>query len=119
MTTKIMINNTKRTLEIEKNFSKKASIFGSDEYKMLSEARAAFPTYTVKVKETHRKTPAVQKIDKEFIKKYLDKQSDEKGKEEFDRLCKEASFFEARKWFLDNHPSLKDSKTMTDLILAA
>lgn len=52
----IIINERKRTIEITKAFNKKASIFGSDEYKMLKEAKADFPTYRVVVKAASKRT---------------------------------------------------------------
>lgn len=42
--TNIRINETKRTIEVTKAFSKEASKFGTAEYKMLKEARNDFPS---------------------------------------------------------------------------
>lgn len=56
MTNSIVINNRKNAIEITKAFNKKASIFGSDEYKMLKKAKADFPTYRVVVKAASKRT---------------------------------------------------------------
>lgn len=45
--TSIKINNSKRTIEMTKAFANAASLFGSDEYKQLQEARHDYPNYRV------------------------------------------------------------------------
>jgi hypothetical protein len=46
----IRINDSKRTIEITKTFSKLASIYGSEAYNTLKGAKADNPTYRVIVK---------------------------------------------------------------------
>ena len=53
--TNLKINDKNRTIELSNTFAKAASIFGSDEYKDLQEARRDYPNYrviTVKQKST-------------------------------------------------------------------
>ena len=46
--TNIRINETKRTIEVNgKAFAKKASTYGTEEYKMLQEARKVFPSHFI------------------------------------------------------------------------
>lgn len=46
----IIISTRKNAIEITKDFQKRASIFGSEEYNQLKAAKADFPTYRVCVK---------------------------------------------------------------------
>lgn len=50
MTNTIIVNSKANTLVITKAFAKAASIFDSDEYKTLQEAKRDNPTYRVVVK---------------------------------------------------------------------
>ncbi len=53
--TSISINAKNRTIELSNTFAKAASLFGSEEYKQLQEARRDYPSYrvvTVKQKST-------------------------------------------------------------------
>ena len=43
----ISINAKNRTIELSNTFSKAASLFGSEEYKQLQEARRDYPSYRV------------------------------------------------------------------------
>lgn len=56
----IKVNPETKSIEVSKTFLKKASIYGSEEYKALKEVRDAEPTYEVKViaikKSTNKKT---------------------------------------------------------------
>ena len=47
MNTNIKINTKNRTIEMNNTFAKAASIFGSDEYKDLQNARRDYPNYRV------------------------------------------------------------------------
>ena len=54
----IIINNNARTIEINKTFAAKASIYGSDEYVVLQKARRDYPNYYV-VDSERRRTATV------------------------------------------------------------
>ena len=51
----ITINYAKKALEITKDFAKKASVYGSPEYKDLKEAKNDFPTFRVCVKASSKR----------------------------------------------------------------
>ena len=57
--TNITISNATRSIELSKKFAAAAAKFGSDEYKMLQEARRDYPDY--KVVEISRKNPKSNK----------------------------------------------------------
>ena len=55
MKNQIFVNDRKHALEITKTFSKKASMFGSLEYKELRNAKLQNPSYRVVIKSTPKK----------------------------------------------------------------
>ena len=56
------INYTNRTIEISKAFANKASVYGSDEYSLLKEARKDNEGFAVVVVSTNRKVSKNSKI---------------------------------------------------------
>ena len=77
--TKIIINERKRTIELTKGFAKKASVFGSEEYRQLQEARRDYPTYrviTVKSASGNKKN-ALKGLTYEYMEKYIELHDDE------------------------------------------
>ena len=68
----ITINTKARTIDLSNNFAKAASIFGSEEYRQLQEARRDYPSYrvvTVKQKGTGKADFASLSFD--FMDKYI------------------------------------------------
>ncbi len=68
----ITINTKNRTIELSKAFAKAASLFGSDEYRQLQEARRDYPSYrvvTMKQKGTGKAEFA--KLSFDFMDKYI------------------------------------------------
>ena len=54
-TNSVSINDTKRALEVTREFYKKTKIFGSPEYIELTEAQKAYPAYRVTYKSAPKK----------------------------------------------------------------
>ena len=50
-----IINYRKHAIEVSKSFSKKATIFGSTEYKQLKEAKTDFPSFRVVIKSARKR----------------------------------------------------------------
>ncbi len=74
----ISINYADRTIDLSASFAKAASIFGSAEYKTLTEAKRDFPTYTVNVVSSKRKNPSrFKNLTLEFIESYIRKHDDD------------------------------------------
>ncbi len=70
--TTITINAKNRTIEMNKTFAKAASIFGSDEYNQLQEARRDYPNYRViTVKQKGAGSTEFAKLSFEFMDKYV------------------------------------------------
>lgn len=118
----ITINFNNSTIELTKATAKAASVFGSQAYKDLIEARNQFPTFRVVTKETARGKSNLKGLNYSFMDNYIRTHSDSKARlSEFAKLRKSGiSFFEIKKWFLNTYPIFKDnSKSKADCILAA
>ena len=105
------INYTNRTIEISKAFANKASVYGSDEYSLLKEARKDNEGFAVVVVSTSRKVSKNSKITMADIERYISFHDDEAGSKmkTFEGLknakkngeLRDVSFFEIKKWFFE------------------
>lgn len=118
--TNLTINNKARTIEMTKKFEKAASRFGSDEYKMLQEARKDYPTYKVAVKtSTAKSKESFKGLTYEYMKKYIAAHDENKSiMAEFEMLraisdeaeaalAETSSYGEIKKWFFEKFPEIK------------
>ena len=121
----ISISVRSRSLVLSKSFATKAAIFGTDEYKMLQEARRDYPDYKVTVGKTKAtKTDKEQDIFKglnyDYMEKYIEAHDDEeksimaeyldlrgKSAEAKELQAGSASFLEIRSWFLNTFPAIE------------
>ena len=118
----IFVNQTKRALEISKQFNKEASIYGSDAYNLLKAAKKDFPTFRVLVKSSPKKT-LEDKITMNDILYYVNKHSGsdspemktleelrgkhvEKTQDSRFEDNESATFMEIKKWFFLTYPEL-------------
>lgn len=131
--TNIRINETKRTIEVTKGFYKEASKFGSDEYKMLKEARNDFPTFKVVTRSAGKNKDGFKGLTFEYMEKYIKDhkeikvKNEETGEEitkdllvEFYEKCgkdangkkvdfsKTESYGTIKKWFLEVYPVFEE-----------
>ena len=103
-------------------FRRKATIFGSDEYKMLQEARRDYPGYKVTVGKTKNKEQknAFAGLDYDYMEKYIKAHDDDaqsimneylmlRGESEEAKAINagSASFLEIRSWFLKTFPAIE------------
>lgn len=121
MNNSIFVNNRKHALEISKSFSKKASIFGSKEYKDLRDAKLQNPSYRVDIKPTPKKR-LEERISMNDIEKYIFEHGGEKCAEmkallelrglvvnedgSKTRVKESASFPAIKKWFFATYSEL-------------
>ena len=121
MKNQISVNERKHALEITKTFSKKASIFGSDEYKKLRDAKLQNPNYRVVVKSTPKKR-LEERISMKDIEMYICERGgnncaemkallqlrglivNEDGSKT--RVNESASFHAIKKWFFTTYSEL-------------
>ena len=117
----IIVSDSKRTITITKAFNKLASIYGSDEYKMLRDAKLDNPTYRVIVKSPSKKKIEDRITMNDIIKYVVEKSGEESA--EMDTLKElrgvsikqagsllkveeTASFAKIKEWFFLTYPEL-------------
>lgn len=119
--TNLTINNKARTIEMTKKFEKAASRFGSDEYKMLQEARKDYPTYKIIVKtSTTKSKESFKGLTYEYMEKYIAAHDDENkaimaeyemlratSDEAKEALAEACSYHEIKEWFFEKYPAIK------------
>lgn len=116
----ITINAKNNTIEITKAFNKMASIYGSDEYIMLREAKLDNPGFKVVVKNPKQKKESFKGLDYKYMKKYIEAHDDEEGtlmdqyemlrgisEEAKATLVEPASYFEVKEWFFMTFPEIE------------
>lgn len=115
----ITINHKNRTIVITKAFNKMASIYGTDEYIDLRQAKLDNPGYKVVVKTTKAKKEAFKGLDYPYMEKYIAAHDDEDGtimaeyemlrgisEEAKELLVEPASYFEMKEWFFIKFPEV-------------
>ena len=113
------VNFITNAIEVSTSFAKKASIYGSAEYLMLTNAQKAHPEYTLDIQKPKR--TGIKGIDYDFMRNYIITH-DETAKmlTAFEKLIEnKLSYPEIKAWFIEQYPVFKDCKTKADWILAA
>lgn len=130
MNTRLTINTAANTIEMTKEFAKKAKYFGTDEYNMLQIARKDYPTFSVTTKKTKSKEN-YKGLTLDYMKKYIELHPqtlvledgteieaievlrtlvglDENGEKIED--AETTSYCEIRAWFFGCYPEVKNKK---------
>ena len=118
--TTITVSARTHSLVLTKSFAAKAAIFGSDEYKMLQEARRDYPGYKVTVGKTKEAKNIYAGLDYAYMEKYIAAHDTEektimaeyqmlRGESEEAKAinARSASFLEIRSWFLKTFPAIE------------
>ena len=71
--TKMKINEAARTIEMTKMFYRAACQFGTEEYKMLQEARRDYPGFTTSIAQPKKNSKAPNEAYKGLDYKYMEK----------------------------------------------
>ena len=118
----MIINEKKMSIELTAAEMKKARKFGTNEYRNLQEARRDYPDFAVVKKQTRSKSDFAG-LNLKTIKAYVAKHGDDLQKEKLNFMAKKrvdaesgeyiepTSFFEIKKWFLNEFPELKMQRT--------
>ena len=116
--TNITINTKARTIEMNKTFAKAASLFGSEEYRQLQEARRDYPSYrvvTVKQKGTGKADFASLSFD--FMDKYIanhdvsdDLKAEYRSLRGLDENGVAVDFQIIKDWFLNIFPEFEQAR---------
>ena len=132
MTANITISARTHSLVLTKSFAAKAAIFGSDEYRMLQEARRDYPGYKVTVGKTKNKEAknVYAGLDYDYMEKYIAAHDDDEksimaeyrdlrglSDEAKELQAGSASFLEIRSWFLKTFPAIESFYTKRAALL--
>lgn len=115
----MIINFANNTIEMTKTEAKAASIYGSDAYKALMDARRENPGYTVIVrKDVAKKRDNFRGLDFDYMEQYIKSHNDSlmnefmqlRALDEKSKAMKLASksYGEIRMWFLANFPEFEE-----------
>ena len=119
----IKINAAARTIEMTKAFYKKASVYGTEEYMMLQNARKDYPNFTPIAKGATKKSVNKNSgLTYEYMKDYINKLADNEEKarklddyrtlrgldENDEQIAEAASYDIIKKWFLGAFPEIED-----------
>ena len=129
--TTIKINEANRTIEVTKAFANKASKFGSDEYKMLKEARNDFPTFRVVTKSAGKRKGTFKGLTITYMKDYIEKHDTEnkENMKDFCILCgrnenweivdlaRMVTYGEIKAWFLKKYPVFNEYTEKVNKVL--
>ena len=128
--TNITISARNHSLVLTKSFAAKASIFGTDEYKMLQEARRDYPGYKVTVGKTKEAKNIYAGLDYAYMEKYIAAHDDAeksimaeyldlrgKSDDALEIQAGSASFLEIRSWFLKTFPAIEEFYTKRAALL--
>lgn len=118
--TTITVAARTHSLVLTKAFAAKAAIFGTDEYKMLQEARRDYPGYKVTVGKTKEAKNIYAGLDYTYMEKYIVAHDTEDktimaeyldlrglSDEAKELQAGSASFLEIRSWFLKTFPAIE------------
>jgi len=112
----LKINHATSQLVMDREFSIKSSLYGSQEYNMLQAARQDYPSYQV-VRKTIRKNPqkeAFNGLTYEFMERYMKRynvpmETLKKYQEmRFMAECHSIRYPVIKQWFLETFPDVKD-----------
>lgn len=112
----IRINRPEQTIFVSKPFLKRANLYGTEESKMLEEARAAYPDFKVvprSIAKSNKKRPYLR-VSYAYMERYISshEKAEERMKEyeemRFRAECHEVPFSEVKKWFVACYPEIDD-----------
>ena len=112
----LKIDHKNAKIIMDREFSVRASIFGSDEYKQLQEARKDYPNYGVmrKTIKKNSKKEAFKGLTYAYMEEYMDTHNvSEKNRQEYKEKrflakCHSIRYPHIKKWFLETFPDVKN-----------
>ena len=130
--TTITVSARTHSLVLTKSFAAKAAIFGSDEYKMLQEARRDYPGYKVTVGKTKEAKNIYAGLDYAYMEKYIAAHDDAEKSimaeylmlrgmtdEAEEALAESFTYLEMKDWFLKKVPAIAAFHDARAKLLAA
>ena len=134
--TTIQINHKNSTIEMTKKFYTESCKFGTEEYKMLQEARRDYPGFKTAIAQPKKNSKAQNEsykgLDYKYMEKYIAAHDDEDGSvmaeykmlrgqdEESKEIGIESlSYQEMKAWFLDKFPAIREYHEKREKLLNA
>lgn len=134
--TKMKINEAARTIEMTKMFYRAACQFGTEEYKMLQEARRDYPGFKTAIAQPKKNSKAQNEsykgLDYKYMEKYIAAHDDEAGSamaeykmlrglddESMEIGIESLSYQEMKAWFLDKYPAIREYHEKREKLLNA
>lgn len=128
--TNIIINAKNHTIEMNKAFTKAASIFGTDEYNALQAVRRDYPTFKVVTVAKKAAKVEYKGLTFEYMEKYISTHDDEnqsimatynmlrgKSKAGIDAMAATASYADIKEWFFMTFPAIEAFHSNRDALL--
>ncbi len=110
----IKINREDNIIEIGKQFDKKASVFGTEEYMALEQVRVAYPTFKIVVKKSSNNKSAIKGLTFDRMRQFIELKGDEEGMAQFEELIGKGSlesqykgsapYGTVKQWFVTRYP---------------
>ena len=99
-----------RTIEVTKKFSKKAAIFGTQEYRMVQEVLKDFPDFEVVVKATPvRRQNYMKGLTYDYMASHIARvDTDGSIMRDFEILRQGCSYFQIKNWFMTKFPEFNN-----------
>ena len=121
----ITINAKNRTIELSNTFAKAASLFGSEEYRQLQEARRDYPSYrVVTLKQKGTGNADFAKLSFDFMDKYIanhevseELKADYRSLRGLDDNGVAVDFQTIKDWFLNTFPEFEKFHTDRNALL--
>ena len=124
----IKIDEMRKTLVITAGFKKKASVFNSEEYTLLRQAKNENPGFKVEVRKSKRKNSP--KLTLDFMRRYIDDLPDTKEKVAHNKVFNEMSgklkdpehrtrYGTIQSWFVKTFPTYKDYSPIDAIVARA
>ena len=116
----IIINNKNHSIEMNKAFSKAASVYGTPEYAELQNVRRDYPAYRIVTVAKKGPKSEYKGLTFEYMKKYIASHDDEnktimaefldlRGESEVAKAngAMSASYIEIKAWFFEQYPEIQ------------
>ncbi len=121
-------NYNEKRIEITAIEAKKASKFGTDEYKALIEARKDYSDFEIiVVKSSVKRTDGMKGLTLAYMKNYIEEKGNAEQAEQFNMLCnpshdglteKRQPYGKIKKWFLESFPEILNYSKSVEAILS-
>ena len=99
-----------RTIELTKKFSKKAAVFGTQEYRMMREVLKDFPDFEVVVKAVPKSNQTYLKgLTYDYMVSHIARvDTDGSIMRDFEILRQGCSYFQIKNWFMTLFPEINN-----------